>query len=573
MKAFMKPGAVAVLMAAAGLAQTPTIRPGADGVVNNASYAPRGLPNSNIAQGSIFAVFGDNLGPATLAQQPSYPLQKTLGGTSIKVTVGGVTVDAIPIYTVKSQVGAVLPSNTPAGDGTVTVTFNGQSSATHPITVAANSFGAFSLNQQGSGPGVVTDSNFQPITVSNSAKPGQPIIIWGTGLGAISGDDAASPSPRDLTNIPVEVLIGGQTAKLLYRGRSGCCAGLDQVTVEVPASAQGCYVSMIVKINNAVSNITTLPVAAAGGTCSDANGLSSSELSSLLAKGSASVGSIIVGRTTTAASFSLPPGIQLPPGVTIPGATPTKFDSATAFFVKYTAQQLTASQGLFQQASIGSCIVTTVSGSAATRIDPVLPVSLNAGPTITMSTPSAGNQTLTRDAQFGFYNLPLSVTSFIPDNGGAFNFNNGSGGPDVGAFTTSLTVGAPLVWTNMDQITDVTRGNGVTVTWSGGDPSTFVEIGGTSTVINSGAASAVVTTFACTAPVSAQTFTVPSAVLLSLPVSTATSLPIPGAGTFTIPSGSLSVGNYTTPKKFTATGLDLAYVGGFILSSKGVNYK
>src|SRR3974390_2418979 len=74
---------MALALAATAAAQTPTIRSGLDGVVNNASYAPRGLPNSSIAQGSIFAIFGSNLGPAALAQQPSYPLQTTLGGTSV----------------------------------------------------------------------------------------------------------------------------------------------------------------------------------------------------------------------------------------------------------------------------------------------------------------------------------------------------------------------------------------------------------------------------------------------------------------------------------------------------------
>jgi uncharacterized protein (TIGR03437 family) len=99
---------IALVAIAGALAAQPVV----NSVLNNASYALPGLPNGGIAQGSIFAVFGTGLGGNDLAQQPSYPLQKTLNGTSIKVTVNGTTVDAIPIYTLAKQVGAVLPSNT-----------------------------------------------------------------------------------------------------------------------------------------------------------------------------------------------------------------------------------------------------------------------------------------------------------------------------------------------------------------------------------------------------------------------------------------------------------------------------
>ena len=61
----MKSGSilVCITLAVAGLAsaQTPTIDAG--GVVNAASYAYAGLPSGGIAQGSLFAIFGKNLGP------------------------------------------------------------------------------------------------------------------------------------------------------------------------------------------------------------------------------------------------------------------------------------------------------------------------------------------------------------------------------------------------------------------------------------------------------------------------------------------------------------------------------
>src|SRR5437764_8196323 len=80
-------------------------------VVNAASGIPPGLPNSGIAQGSLFRIWGVGLGPNTL-QIAAPPLPPTLGGTSITVTVTGTTV-TVPMYFISlGQVGGVLPSNT-----------------------------------------------------------------------------------------------------------------------------------------------------------------------------------------------------------------------------------------------------------------------------------------------------------------------------------------------------------------------------------------------------------------------------------------------------------------------------
>ena len=50
-------------------------------VLNAASYALPGAPNSGIARGSMFVVFGTELGPADLQQATGFPLPTSLGGT------------------------------------------------------------------------------------------------------------------------------------------------------------------------------------------------------------------------------------------------------------------------------------------------------------------------------------------------------------------------------------------------------------------------------------------------------------------------------------------------------------
>jgi uncharacterized protein (TIGR03437 family) len=52
--------------------------------------------------------------------------------------------------------------------------------------VAKTAPGVFSLNQTGSGPGAITHANFQVVSPSNPAKRGETILIYLTGLGAVS---------------------------------------------------------------------------------------------------------------------------------------------------------------------------------------------------------------------------------------------------------------------------------------------------------------------------------------------------------------------------------------------------
>src|SRR5216684_1418870 len=71
------------------------------GVLNGASYALSLQPNGGIAQGSLFVIFGAEMGPGSLAQQSGFPLPTTQGlsGTSVQVTVNGTTVTCPMIYT------------------------------------------------------------------------------------------------------------------------------------------------------------------------------------------------------------------------------------------------------------------------------------------------------------------------------------------------------------------------------------------------------------------------------------------------------------------------------------------
>lgn len=185
------------LGAGMGFGQTPTI----SSVANAASYS------TDIARGSIFVMFGTNMGPASIVVAGAAPLKPELSGTTVKFTPagGGATLDALMFYTLAGQVAALLPSTAAAWDYNVTVSYHGQTSAPFAAKVVDRNFGIISRSGTGQGPGVVQNqidnlvilngyvtTNVSGLEVA-PASEGQALIIWGTGLGPITGSDADAP--------------------------------------------------------------------------------------------------------------------------------------------------------------------------------------------------------------------------------------------------------------------------------------------------------------------------------------------------------------------------------------------
>jgi uncharacterized protein (TIGR03437 family) len=545
-----------VTAAGAGLAQNPAIT----AVQNSASNVPAGLPNAAIAQGSLFVVYGSNLGPASIVIADKFPLQTTLGGTSVQVTVAGKTVSAIMYYSLATQVAAILPSSTPTGTGTVTVTFNGRTSATAPVTVVQNNIGIFTVSQTGSGDAIATIGNSYA-TPSNAANPGEVVAFWGTGLGPVTFDESNAAQQSDMTNVPVEAYVAGKQANIAFRGRNACCTAVDTVYITIPAGVSGCATPVVFKIGNIVSNTTTVPVAASGRTCTPTNpGVASSDLAKWFSQGTFTGGGVSLSRFS---STTQPITVG---GVTVPGST-SKGDSGGASFYKVTV--LPGAIGLssaFDIASFGSCSVSSFSGQGSTPRAFAF-TSLDAGASIGVSGPG-GSKTLTKSTAAGLIGYSASfdnTASYL--NAGNYTIT-GPGGPDVGSFTANLTLPAPLVWTNQSSITAVDRSKGVTVTWSGGDQGGYVQITGSS-FISTGGSSAVSTTFTCTAKTSDGTFTVPSIVLLALPPSGS----ISSGGISVALPGSLSVSGVSAISSFKASGLDFGSVTSLVSTSSSVTYQ
>jgi uncharacterized protein (TIGR03437 family) len=565
-------------------------------VSNAASFSLQPLPTSTVAQGSFFAIFGSGLGTPSANCGANfqnciwkpYPLPTTLNGTYVKVTVGATTFNAYIYFASDSQITALMPSNISQGEGQVQVTYNGQTSSPAPVTVSASSFGTFSANQAGSGPGVFFNINSAGVgsfnTLVNTAQPGQFITTYGTGLGApvdVKDEQNAPPVfPDDFTkpphNLSVQVWVGSQPATVTYAGRSQF-SGEDQINFVVPPGVEGCYVPVAIYAGpqgskQTVSNFTTLSVNAQGAPCFDANAINAADLApALQTKGSANIGVVQLS------SYHL----------NISGNFDIVSDSLGATFADFPARLLESSLGFAQAPSVGTCTAYQFQGMNPTPYDPVLTnnlvIFLDAGSALSISGPngsvSAGQipagqyNAIIGGTLLGFnvginnpppYFLNKNTLQFIP---GTYTVS-GTGGAQVGSFSSAVNIQAPVTWNNQNALaqTPISRAEDLTITWTGGQPGTVVDIVGIGyTAANGGIPTSSDTSaqFTCVAPVGAGQFTVPSFVLQSLPSTT---------GPSSFPLGFLLVGSSGPAQKVSPTpsGLDAAYVFYRILAGGSV---
>ena len=494
-------------------------------VMNNYSY-------SSVARGSLFVIAGCGLatpGSQAVLQDATKGLPLTLNGVSVSVTVSGVTTQPGFYYATATQLAAVLPSATPAGSGTVSVTYNGQTSSTQ-LGVWETAFGFGTYYGTGTGQALATDAGYQPLTPTHAASPGQTITFWGSGLGAsmADSDTAYTTTPHGISvpQLPLQVLVGGVSATVSYQGRSGY-PGLNQVNVTIPQDVPpGCAVSVVAVNSNyqVISNFVTLPIAVGGGACADPiMEVSAAQAGSLSGKGVVNVGLLAIEQSNPGPVF----GAAVAGFFTMPGSSLGAWMAGP-----YT--------GLSPQVSLGSCVEGVGVGPSMFVLLPQLSL-LDAG-TMTVTGPGGTRPLPELAGPPAYYlaNLGIQDGLWNPLTGGAFTFAAG-GGKDVGAFTATLNFPIQETFTNIQSGSPsmaIYRG-GQTVTWTGGTAGEFVTVSGSNGYAG----------FTCNAAATDGQFTIPPSVLV----------PLATTGS----SGTLSVRVATYPQPVTAPGLDVAYIFGF----------
>lgn len=524
------------------------------GVVNAGSFLPPGLPNGAIARGSMFSVFGRNLGPASAQQVSAFPLQPTFAGVAVELSQGTNKVSALPVYVSAAQLNVILPSTTPLGAVSLRVVYNGQTGNPIPINVTAASIGLFSVNGGGFGPGIV--QNFvsqasQPInSLSATARPGQTEILWGTGLGAATFSDAVAPTAVTL-DTSLELFVGGVKAAVSYAGRTPCCASIDQIVFAVPANApSGCYVPVVARsCNGLVSNTVTMAIDSSGAPCRDAHNPLSSQF-----RGGGKTAITHLARETIRVDVRANP----PYDVVSDTLLATFRDEAASdfFFSAFTALP-----------PLGSC---TNYGGSTTRVFSLgSPFArpggqIDVGAALTVESPArrVEAQAIGGGLEGTFAELlggvspvraiPVSVLSAGPFTIAAL------GKGSIAPFRFVLEPVNTLSWTNRDQIVTVGRARDLTVTWSGTPGvSRGVAILGFAERTSYNAVGG----FICLAQPNTTGFTIPSYVLSALPASDLAE---------SSNSARISVGNIPLGTTASLAGFDYAVLGVSAWSGKTV---
>ena len=403
-----------------------------------------------IAPGSIILI---NSGVPVATAMPyiaeSFPLSTNVAGTSVRVIIDGVTINAYVLAKESEWVRALVPSHTPLGSGRLIVTYNGRESPAEQIHIAERGFAIFDGTYESYlGPSFRFPRALQNVSLTggtrlnslvDAARPGEFVSLWGTGLGAAPGNEAAGPIPAALSIPALAVFVGGKTARIVYAGRSGCCAGMDQIIFEVPSGIEGCNVPVWVRYTEEGhgSNAVYLSIKEGGGGCSDPHGLSASESRAIAA------GNLGAARIHAMAGMD---GVEW------------RIDFGAALNGRRIPLGTCVQAGGWDLGIFAMNFLSPWDAGGAIRVT-------NERTTI-YANKQGGN------TYIGRFSGRLEA--------GEYALENGSGGTNVGPFRTivSVPVQPSFSWTNRDTLKSASMAEGITLTWTGGDDRGFVTITG-----------------------------------------------------------------------------------------------
>lgn len=231
----------------------------AAGVTNGASFV------SGVTPGGIITIFGTSLTKdvSGIVVASRLPLAVQLAGTSVTVNDIPAPLFAVVNVAGNEQINLQVPWEV-AGQSTATfiVNNNGLTSGVVRVSVLPAHPGVFAW---GANLGVVQHANGQLVTDQAPAAKGEVLIIYATGLGAVSpasptGDAAGSGAnlSRHVT-LPV-VTIGGINAAVEFSGLTPGFVGLCQVNVRVPSGAPSGSLDLVVKVGDQAGKPVKLAV-------------------------------------------------------------------------------------------------------------------------------------------------------------------------------------------------------------------------------------------------------------------------------------------------------------------------
>jgi uncharacterized protein (TIGR03437 family) len=224
------------------------------GIVSAASFAGGG-----VSPGEIVAIFGSGLGPSSLVSatlDSNSLLPQLLAGTRVLF-------DGTPsplIYVASGQLAAIVPYAVASKSTTqMQVEFNGAQSAAVSLNVLESAPALFNVGGTTQAAALNQDGSVN--SVSNPAKAGSEIVLFGTGEGAtnpggVDGSLATSVLPAPL--LKVTVTIGGEPAIVDYAAAAPYeVAGVLQINARIPADLPSGPATVVVTVGTHISTGTS----------------------------------------------------------------------------------------------------------------------------------------------------------------------------------------------------------------------------------------------------------------------------------------------------------------------------
>lgn len=225
----------------------PVVEPSISNVISASAFG--GF--ASVAPGSWIEIYGSNLAPDTRgwtgADFTGDDAPTSLDGVSVSIGGQAAFVD----YISPTQVNAQLPTNIASGGVLpLTITTGKMVSASHSLTLDSTQPGLLATSQFkiGANQYVVaqlSDGNYVLPTGaiagvnSRPAKPGETMVIYGVGFGAVTPEIPAGQivTATNQLSAPLVISFGQTPATLLYSGLAPSLVGVYQFNVKVPMVA------------------------------------------------------------------------------------------------------------------------------------------------------------------------------------------------------------------------------------------------------------------------------------------------------------------------------------------------
>jgi uncharacterized protein (TIGR03437 family) len=228
-------------------------------VVNAASFLP------GISPGDLATIFGDNLTTVNgIVLAGVDPLPTQLAG--VEVLVNGISA---PIYGVayaggEDQISIQVPYGAPTGLGAaeIQVFDNEQLVADFFTDSYTEDPGIFTYDGNFA---IAEAADYSLIGPNNPANPGEPLVLYVTGLGPLTldlvdGYGAPVTPPFAETVDPFQVIVDGENCDVFFSGLAPGFVGLYQINFYVPMDAAAGNLQISIQSSYANSATALLPV-------------------------------------------------------------------------------------------------------------------------------------------------------------------------------------------------------------------------------------------------------------------------------------------------------------------------